>query len=71
MILLFMLPAVTGMMGMHHYAHLFSTEMGSSNLFCLGQHGTVILILALKVARITGVSHQHPACIFVFEIGSH
>jgi hypothetical protein len=31
----FMIPEVTGMTDLEHYAQLFSSEMGSYELFCL------------------------------------
>jgi hypothetical protein len=50
------------MTGIYHSTQLSSVEMESHNLFCLGWPGTSILpISASQVARIVGLSHQHPA----------
>jgi hypothetical protein len=41
-------PVIAGMTGMHHNAQLFSIEMESHELFCLGWLGTVILPISVS-----------------------
>jgi hypothetical protein len=57
-ILLFVLPGITGMMGVYHHTQPL-VEMGVSQTFCPGWPQTLILpISASNVARIIGVSHH-------------
>jgi hypothetical protein len=50
------------MIGGCYHAQIFSIKMESCKLFCLCWPGATILpISASQVARITGVSHWHPA----------
>jgi hypothetical protein len=52
---------IAGMIGMYHHVQLFLLRWGLANFF-LPQ--TVILpSSASQVARITGMSHQHLACV--------
>jgi hypothetical protein len=47
-----------------HFWGMRFFEMGSWELFAWGWFQTkILLISASQVARITGMSHQHPACI--------
>jgi hypothetical protein len=57
----FILPVIAGMKGRGHYAWLFSFEMGILWTSFPGWPGTMIFSSASKVARITVLSHQHPA----------
>jgi hypothetical protein len=46
-------------------------KIGSHKLFAQGWLQTMILLISVSwVARITGVSYQHPAALVIFEIGS-
>jgi hypothetical protein len=45
-ILLFYSYAITGMTGMRQHTWLFSIEIGSHELFCLGWPGTMILLIS-------------------------
>jgi hypothetical protein len=57
---------VARMTGMYHCVQLL-VEMGVSWTFCLGWPQTMILLISTsQVARIIGMSHQHPAGHFIF-----
>jgi hypothetical protein len=51
----FTLSAVAGMIGRCHYAQLFSVELGSCKLFCLGWHRTRILTISSSASRVSWV----------------
>jgi hypothetical protein len=53
-----MIPPVGGMAGSCHYSQPISVELSSSELFCLGWPGTMILLIsALCTAGMTGTCH--------------
>jgi hypothetical protein len=54
-----MLFALAGLTGVHRHTQLFSTGIGSHELFCSGWLGTaVLLISASYVAGMTGMCHH-------------
>jgi hypothetical protein len=62
------LPTIAENTTMHHGTQLFSTEMGSYELFCPGWPGTLILpISASQVARVADVSYWCQLQMFLFK----
>jgi hypothetical protein len=60
-VLLFMLPTITGMTGVHQHAHLLLVKVGSCKLLPgmnLNCNTAILLISPSKVARITGINHR-------------
>jgi hypothetical protein len=65
----FVLPTITGIIDTHRHTQLFSVEMGSCEIFCLGSPGIKTLpISASQAARIASVSQLQVLSKHLFHI---